>query len=47
MEDNFEKYDDDAVSSFGEKYDYGSLMHYGTYAFSSNGKPTIISKVKC
>lgn len=26
------------------KYDYGSIMHYGTHFFSKNGKPTIVTK---
>lgn len=33
------------VSSFGQRYDYGSIMHYDAYAFSANGNPTIVPKV--
>jgi len=33
-----------AFHSFGTQYDYKSLMHYGRYHFSKNGKPTIVSR---
>lgn len=47
---NFENIDDSAVFNFemsdlvdslGTEYDYGSVMHYGTHSFSSNGGATI------
>lgn len=41
---NFDKYDKDRINDFGIEYDYNSVMHYGPFAFSKNGEPTIISK---
>ncbi|UJR18159.1 hypothetical protein I4U23_005059 [Adineta vaga] len=40
-EHNFAKYTNDAVNTLNTIYDYGSLMHYESTAFSSNGLPTI------
>ena len=40
---NFEKRD--AHGQDIGPYDYGSIMHYGTRAFSRTGQPTIITKV--
>lgn len=40
-ENNFDKFAQDRILHLGEPYDYGSIMHYGTHAFSSNGQPTI------
>jgi len=41
---NFKKYQPGDASTLGEVYDKKSVMHYGAYAFSIDGKPTIISK---
>ncbi|KAL5275928.1 hypothetical protein ACFFRR_001635 [Megaselia abdita] len=41
----FDKYTNQQVNNFGVPYDYASIMHYGPYAFSSNGKPTITAKL--
>uniref|UniRef100_A0A1B0DJF8 Metalloendopeptidase n=1 Tax=Phlebotomus papatasi TaxID=29031 RepID=A0A1B0DJF8_PHLPP len=40
-EHNFEVYTNSYVTDYGEGYDYGSIMHYGPYAFSKNYLPTI------
>lgn len=39
---DFTKYTKDFVKDFGEKYDYGSIMHYSPLAFSANGEKTIV-----
>ncbi|XP_042162873.1 hatching enzyme 1.2-like [Oncorhynchus tshawytscha] len=38
---NFKKYQ---TNNLNTVYDYGSIMHYGRYAFSEDGSPTIIPK---
>ncbi|ALC39803.1 maker525 [Drosophila busckii] len=43
-EHNFERYNNTDVTDFGVEYDYLSVLHYGSHAFSKNGRPTIISK---
>lgn len=43
MDFNFKKYGENLVSGFGEAYDYGSVMHYPSWAFRKNNKPTIIA----
>lgn len=42
MEHNFYKEDNMTVSNFGVEYDYNSVMHYSSTAFSKNGRRTII-----
>ncbi|KAI8504679.1 Meprin A subunit beta [Branchiostoma belcheri] len=41
---NFQKYTNREVNSLGSAYDIGSVMHYGSYAFSSNRRPTITDR---
>lgn len=38
---NFNKYEKDMIEDFEEEYDYGSILHYSPFAFSSNGEKTI------
>uniref|UniRef100_A0AAF5D0F4 Metalloendopeptidase n=1 Tax=Strongyloides stercoralis TaxID=6248 RepID=A0AAF5D0F4_STRER len=40
-DDQFEKYGINVIDNLNEPYDYNSIMHYGPYAFSANGKRTI------
>ncbi|CAI9739477.1 metalloproteinase nas-13-like [Octopus vulgaris] len=41
---NFQRYTRAVVNDYGVPYDYTSVMHYGAYAFSSNGRMTIRTK---
>ncbi|XP_029177907.1 zinc metalloproteinase nas-14-like [Nylanderia fulva] len=43
-EHNFNKYDNRTVTDYGISYDYKSVMHYSSHAFSRNGEPTITPK---
>lgn len=42
---DFNKVPENATTTFGLPYDYTSVMHYPRYAFSKNGKETIVAKV--
>lgn len=39
---NFNKYLDSHVANFNTSYDLNSIMHYDEFAFSKNGKQTMI-----
>jgi len=39
---NFNKFSYSQIDSLGSPYDLGSVMHYNGYAFSQNGRPTIV-----
>lgn len=43
---NFKKVENGAYSGFGQPYDYDSVMHYSSKAFSKNGQLTIVPKKK-
>lgn len=43
-EPNFDKAKSGTTSGFGVGYDYGSVMHYSSTAFSKNGQRTIEAK---
>lgn len=44
-EKHFEKFHSMEATRMGLPYDYTSLSHFGQYAFSKNGKPTITTLV--
>lgn len=41
---NFNKYTNRYISYYGTSYDYDSVMHYSSKAFSANGQDTIITR---
>lgn len=44
-EHNFNTYDANRISNFGELYDVTSVMHYSAYGFTKDGFATIIPNV--
>uniref|UniRef100_A0AC34Q945 Metalloendopeptidase n=1 Tax=Panagrolaimus sp. JU765 TaxID=591449 RepID=A0AC34Q945_9BILA len=44
LQDQFDKYSLSMIDHLDTTYDYGSVMHYASTAFSKNGKPTIEPK---
>lgn len=44
-EHNFNKYNETVVTNFNVSYDYMSVMHYSSKAFTSNGEDTIVPLV--
>ena len=47
MRFNFEKHPQSKINSYGKKYDYASVMHYGPYDFAKrDGLKTITAKPK-
>ncbi|KAH8337531.1 hypothetical protein KR074_000236 [Drosophila pseudoananassae] len=42
-EKNFVKYEASEVEDFDQAYDYGSILHYSSMAFSINGEATIVA----
>ena len=42
--DQFDKYSLRTISHLDEPYDYSSIMHYGPYAFTRNGRRTVVPK---
>lgn len=51
---NFNKYSDNTFLFWGAKdgqdvgpYDFGSIMHYGSYYFSKNNQPTLLRRHNC
>lgn len=44
--DQFGKVDLSKTSYYGQPYDYKSILHYDSLAFSKNGYPTMLPKQK-
>ncbi|XP_051879393.1 meprin A subunit beta-like [Pristis pectinata] len=45
QEHNFDKYDDKLSITQNIPYDYTSVMHYGSRAFTKGSEPTIVTKI--